>query len=91
METTRTPVEEKATATTTTSTEEAKEVSAKEATTADSTYGQEDTKTASATYAAPAAPDYAGLAVTKSENAGLQPQTAAFKEENCQLVWHHIL
>ena len=85
VETTRTPVEEKATATTTTSTEEAKEVSAKEATTADSTYGQEDTKTASATYAAPAAPDYAGLAVTKSENAGLQPQTAAFKEEIANL------
>ena len=85
VETTRTPVEEKATATTTTSTEEAKEVSAKEATTADSTYGQEDTKTASATYAAPAAPDYAGLAVTKSENAGLQPQTAAFKEEIASL------
>ena len=90
VETTRTPVEEKATATTTTSTEEAKEVSAKEvsakeATTADSTYGPEDTKTASATYAAPAAPDYAGLAVTKSENAGLQPQTAAFKEEIASL------
>ena len=85
VEATRTPVEEKATATTTTSTEEAKEVSAKEATTADSTYGSEDTKTASATYAAPAAPDYAGLAVTKSENAGLQPQTAAFKEEIASL------
>ena len=85
VETTRTPVEEKATATTTTSTEEAKEVSAKEATTADSTYGPEDTKTASVTYAAPAAPDYAGLAVTKSENAGLQPQTAAFKEEIASL------
>ena len=85
VEATRTPVEEKATATTTTSTEEAKEVSAKEATIADSTYGSEDTKTASATYAAPAAPDYAGLAVTKSENAGLQPQTAAFKEEIASL------
>ena len=37
------------------------------------------------TYAAPAAPDYAGLAVAKSENAGLQPQTAAFKEEIANL------
>ncbi|HGL7884410.1 TPA: LysM peptidoglycan-binding domain-containing protein [Streptococcus pneumoniae] len=33
----------------------------------------------------PAAPDYAGLAVAKSENAGLQPQTAAFKEEIANL------
>lgn len=39
----------------------------------------------STTYAAPAAPDYAGLAVAKSENAGLQPQTAAFKEEIANL------
>ncbi len=39
----------------------------------------------SITYAAPAAPDYAGLAVAKSENAGLQPQTAAFKEEIANL------
>ena len=37
------------------------------------------------TYTAPAAPDYAGLAATKSENAGLQPQTAAFKEEVASL------
>ena len=42
-------------------------------------------ETTSATYAAPAAPDYAGLAVAKSENAGLQPQTAAFKEEIANL------
>ena len=34
---------------------------------------------------APAATDYAGLAVAKSENAGLQPQTAAFKEEIANL------
>ena len=39
----------------------------------------------SRTYSAPAAPDYAGLAVAKSENAGLQPQTAAFKEEIANL------
>ena len=37
------------------------------------------------TYTAPAAPDYAGLAAAKSENAGLQPQTAAFKEEVASL------
>ena len=37
------------------------------------------------TYTAPAAPDYAGLAAAKSENAGLQPQTAAFKEEVANL------
>ena len=37
------------------------------------------------TYTAPAAPDYAGLAAAKSENAGLQPQTAAFKEEVAKL------
>ena len=42
-------------------------------------------ETTSATYAAPAAPDYAGLAVAKAENAGLQPQTAAFKEEIANL------
>ena len=81
VEATTTPVEEKATETTATSSEEAKEASSNEATTAVSTYQPEETKTTSATYAAPAAPDYAGLAVAKSENAGLQPQTAAFKEE----------
>ena len=42
-------------------------------------------ETTSATYAAPAAPDYARLAVAKAENAGLQPQTAAFKEEIANL------
>lgn len=82
VEATTTPVEEKATAT---SSEEAKEASSNEATTAVSTYQPEETKTTSATYAAPAAPDYAGLAVAKSENAGLQPQTAAFKEEIANL------
>ena len=49
------------------------------------TYQAEQSQTASRTYSAPAAPDYAGLAVTKSENAGLQPQTAAFKEEIANL------
>ena len=85
VEAATTPVEEKATETTATSSEEAKEASSNEATTAVSTYQPEETKTTSATYAAPAAPDYAGLAVAKSENAGLQPQTAAFKEEIANL------
>lgn len=49
------------------------------------TYQAEQSQTPSRTYSAPAAPDYAGLAVTKSENAGLQPQTAAFKEEIANL------
>ena len=86
VEATATPVEEKAPETTTTSSEEAKEVaSSNEATAAVSTYQPEEAKTVSTTYAAPAAPDYAGLAVAKSENAGLQPQTAAFKEEIANL------
>ena len=53
--------------------------------TAASTYQAEQSQTPSRTYSAPAAPDYAGLAVAKSENAGLQPQTAAFKEEIANL------
>ena len=85
VETTTTPVEEKAIETTATSLEEVKEVASSEATPAVSTYQPEETKTASTTYTAPAAPDYAGLAVAKSENAGLQPQTAAFKEEIANL------
>lgn len=85
VEATTAPVEEKATETTATSSEEAKEASSKEATPAVSTYQPEETKPVSTTYAAPAAPDYAGLAVAKSENAGLQPQTAAFKEEIANL------
>ena len=85
VEATTTPVEEKAPETTATSSEEAKEASSNEATTAVSTYQPEEKKTVSTTYAAPAAPDYAGLAVAKSENAGLQPQTAAFKEEIANL------
>ena len=71
--------------TTATSSEEAKEASSSEATPAVSTYQPEETKIISTTYTAPAAPDYAGLAVAKSENAGLQPQTAAFKEEIANL------
>ena len=85
VEVTTTPAEETATETTATSSEEAKEASSNEATTAVSTYQPEETKTTSATYVAPAAPDYAGLAVAKAENAGLQPQTAAFKEEIANL------
>lgn len=85
VEATTTPVEEKAPETTATSSEEAKEASSNEATTAVSTYQPEEKKTVSTTYAAPAAPDYAGLAVAKAENAGLQPQTAAFKEEIANL------
>ncbi|HHG8347302.1 TPA: LysM peptidoglycan-binding domain-containing protein [Streptococcus pneumoniae] len=70
----------------TTTSSEAKEVaSSNGATAAVSTYQPEETKTISTTYEAPAAPDYAGLAVAKSENAGLQPQTAAFKEEIANL------
>ncbi len=82
VEATTMPVEEKVTETTATSSEEA---SSNEATAAVSTYQPEEKKTVSTTYAAPAAPDYAGLAVAKSENAGLQPQTAAFKEEIANL------
>ena len=49
------------------------------------TYQPEKTQTVSTTYSAPAAPDYAGIAAAKSENAGLKPQTAAFKEEIANL------
>ena len=49
------------------------------------TYQAEPSQASSSTYAAPAAPDYATIAATKSENAGLQPQTAAFKEEVAKL------
>lgn len=80
------PQAESTVETTTTSSEEAKEVaSSSEATPTVSTYQPEETKIISTTYAAPATPDYAGLAVAKSENAGLQPQTAAFKEEIANL------
>ena len=56
-----------------------------EAQSAPTTYQAEPSQGASATYTAPAAPDYANIAATKSENAGLQPQTAAFKEEVANL------
>ena len=49
------------------------------------TYQAEPSQASSPTYVAPAAPDYATIAATKSENAGLQPQTAAFKEEVAKL------
>ena len=49
------------------------------------TYQAEPSQASSPTYAAPAAPDYATIAATKSGNAGLQPQTAAFKEEVAKL------
>lgn len=52
---------------------------------APSTYQAEASQGSSATYAAPAAPDYVSIAASKSENAGLQPQTAAFKEEVANL------
>ncbi len=64
-------------------TEEAASTATSDAAT--STYQAEQSQAPSRTYAAPAAPDYAGLAVANSENAGLQPQTAAFKEEIANL------
>lgn len=85
VEATTTPVEEKAPETTATSSEAKEVVSSNGATPTVSTYQPEETKIVSTTYTAPAAPDYAGLAVAKSENAGLQPQTAAFKEEIANL------
>ena len=71
----------------TTGTSATEETAASTATsdTATSTYQAEQSQTPSRTYSAPAAPDYVGLAVAKSENAGLQPQTAAFKEEIANL------
>lgn len=56
-----------------------------EAQSAPATYQAKSSQGASATYTAPAAPDYASIAASKSENAGLQPQTAAFKEEVANL------
>ena len=71
--------------TTATTTTEATTEAVTEAQSAPSTYQAETSQGASTTYAAPAAPDYASIAATKSENAGLQPQTAAFKEEVANL------
>ena len=85
VEATTTPAEETVIETTATSSEAKGVALSSEATAAVSTYQPEEAKTVSTTYAAPAAPDYAGLAVAKSENAGLQPQTAAFKEEIANL------
>jgi len=85
VEATTTPAEETVIETTATSSEAKGVALSSEATAAVSTYQPEEKKTVSTTYAAPAAPDYAGLAVAKSENAGLQPQTAAFKEEIANL------
>ena len=68
-----------------TTTTEATTEAVTEAQSAPATYQAEPSQGASATYTAPAAPDYANIAATKSENAGLQPQTAAFKEEVANL------
>ena len=78
---TETPVVEE----TTTAVAEATTEAVTEVQSAPSTYQAEASQGASTTYAAPAAPDYASIAATKSENAGLQPQTAAFKEEVANL------
>lgn len=75
-----TPVEEETTTTEAPVTETVTETQS-----APSTYQAEASQGSSATYAAPAAPDYASIAASKSENAGLQPQTAAFKEEVANL------
>ena len=68
-----------------TTTTEATTEEVTEAQSAPATYQAESSQGASATYTAPAAPDYASIAASKSENAGLQPQTAAFKEEVANL------
>ena len=84
--TTETPVVEETTTTgEETTTTEATTEAVTEAQSAPATYQAEPSQGASATYTAPAAPDYATIAATKSENAGLQPQTAAFKEEVANL------
>ena len=80
-----TTVEEPTTTVEETTTTEATTEEVTEAQSAPATYQAEPSQGASATYAAPAAPDYASIAASKSENAGLQPQTAAFKEEVANL------
>ena len=82
---TETPVVEETTTTVAEATTEATTAAVTEVQSAPSTYQAEASQGASTTYAAPAAPDYASIAATKSENAGLQPQTAAFKEEVAKL------
>ena len=88
-ETTTTVEETTTTEATTEAVTEAQSAPATEAVTeaqsSPATYKAEPSQGASATYTAPAAPDYATIAATKSENAGLQPQTAAFKEEVANL------
>lgn len=78
-------VEETTTTVAETTTTEATTEAVTEAQSAPATYQAEPSQGASATYTAPAAPDYASIAASKSENAGLQPQTAAFKEEVANL------
>ena len=78
-------VEETTTVAEPTTTTEATTEAVTEAQSAPATYQAEPSQGASATYTAPAAPDYASIAASKSENAGLQPQTAAFKEEVANL------
>ncbi len=85
VEETTTTVEETTTTVEETTTTEATTEAVTEAQSAPATYQAEPSQGASATYTAPAAPDYATIAATKSENAGLQPQTAAFKEEVANL------
>ena len=80
-----TTVEETTTTVEETTTTEATTEAVTEAQSAPATYKAEPSQASSPTYAAPAAPDYASIAATKSENAGLQPQTAAFKEEVAKL------
>ena len=80
-----TTVEETTTTVEETTTTEATTEEVTEAQSAPATYQAEPSQGASATYTAPAAPDYASIAASKSENAGLQPQTAAFKEEVANL------
>lgn len=82
---TTTTVEETTTTVEEITTTEATTEAVTEAQSAPATYQAEPSQGASATYTAPAAPDYATIAATKSENAGLQPQTAAFKEEVAKL------
>ena len=82
---TETPVVEETTTTVAEATTEATTEAVTEVQSAPSTYQAEASQGASTTYAAPAAPDYASIAATKSENVGLQPQTAAFKEEVANL------
>ena len=82
---TETPVVEETTTTVAEATTEATTEAVTEVQSAPSTYQAEASQGASTTYAAPSAPDYASIAATKSENAGLQPQTAAFKEEVANL------